>query len=396
MAKLNEWEKETIQVREKLLELRKRISSKEISKNVVKQFPAGRSKTSSTRKEERTTHEQQLVEMINRQVRDKRSKTKWDEKLKKKEELKKQIRETPTTNSQALGPSPHCPRPSSRPIFRSGLPELLFPEKRNGNFSRIPISSQVARSANQRDRTWDHRSSSCLGQLDHFSREPPLHPGHRKPRLAEAFRQGTRRKLPTILVSWAKNRPIRNCWIGWPPHSSKGGWKLKDLHRTIMLSDTYGQTTRREPSEKEKVNDPENRLLWRFSCLNGFMQNKSGMLAASGELKPKSGGSSVDGNSPLRSIYVKKRRNSPDPILAAFDAPAGFASASERLDTYSPRSRPCSYATTHGPMPEPEPWRRNSRHTKPSKSPLGEFSSPPMVVRHPSAEIELARSFSIS
>ena len=70
------------------------------------------------------------------------------------------------------------------------------------------------------------------------------------------------------------------------------------------------------------------------------------MLSASGELKPKSGGSSVDGNSPHRSIYVKKRRNSPDPILAAFDAPAGFASASEtRYDHLDPGS-----ALTQQPM----------------------------------------------
>ena len=57
------------------------------------------------------------------------------------------------------------------------------------------------------------------------------------------------------------------------------------------------------------------------------------MLFTSGELKTKSGGSSVDGNSPHRSVYVKKRRNSPDRILSAFDAPAGFSSSSERLDT---------------------------------------------------------------
>ena len=162
----------------------------------------------------------------------------------------------------------------------------------------------------------------------------------------------------------------------------QGGWKLKDLHRTIMLSDTYGQTTRREPSEKEKVNDPENRLLWRFPPQRlSAEQIRDAMLAASGELKPKSGGSSVDGNSPLRSIYVKKRRNSPDPILAAFDAPAGFASASERLDTTT---------STQALLLRNNPWphararamaKKFSTHETLEKS-IGEFSSPPMLAMH--------------
>ena len=111
-------------------------------------------------------------------------------------------------------------------------------------------------------------------------------------------------------------------------------WKLKSLHRLIMLSDAYGQTARREPSDKASLKDPQNQLLWRFPPRRlSAEQIRDAMLATSGELKPKSGGSSVDGNSPYRSVYLKKRRNSPDSILAAFDAPAGFSSSSERLDT---------------------------------------------------------------
>ena len=173
----------------------------------------------------------------------------------------------------------------------------------------------------------------------------------------------------------------------------QGGWKLKDLHRTIMLSDTYGQTTRREPSEKERVNDPENRLLWRFPPQRlSAEQIRDAMLSTSGELKPKSGGSSMDGNSPHRSIYVKKRRNSPDPILAAFDAPAGFASASERLDTTT---------STQALLLRNNPWphararamaKKFSTHETLEKSIGGIFESAYARPASP-AEIELARSF---
>ena len=44
-----------------------------------------------------------------------------------------------------------------------------------------------------------------------------------------------------------------------------GGWKLKPLHRMILLSSTYRQSST-SPIEKDGVEkDPENALLWKFS-----------------------------------------------------------------------------------------------------------------------------------
>ena len=89
LLKLQKWEAETVEVREKLLELKKDIFKGE-EKNVVKKFPADIQEMYYKKKpEERTTHEQQLVEMVNRQVRHKWIRTKWEEKFKKNEELKK-------------------------------------------------------------------------------------------------------------------------------------------------------------------------------------------------------------------------------------------------------------------------------------------------------------------
>ena len=177
--------------------------------------------------EERTTHEQQLVEMVNRQVRHKWVRTKWDKKLTKKRGIEKEVRgpQPPTRKlfAQALPSSGFCHHRS----FGPACPYFYSRKKETGNFSRIPISSQAARSENQGDRTWDHRSSSCLGQLDHFSREPPLHPGHRKPSLAEAFRQGIRRKRQRFRFLGRRTVPSGIAWIGWPPHSSKGAGNSK-------------------------------------------------------------------------------------------------------------------------------------------------------------------------
>ena len=109
-----------------------------------------------------------------------------------------------------------------------------------------------------------------------------------------------------------------------------------------------------------------------FSCFPpqrlSAEQIRDTMLAA-GELKPKSGGSSVDGNSLSKHIRKENKFARPDP--RRFRRPGGLASAS-RDSIRPPRSRPCSYATTHGPM-RARAMARNSRHTKPLKSPLGNF-----------------------
>ena len=70
MAKLNEWEKETIQVRDEIRKMEDEVFQGDI-KNVVKQFPQDVQDMFYKKAEERTTYEQQLVELINRQVRHK-------------------------------------------------------------------------------------------------------------------------------------------------------------------------------------------------------------------------------------------------------------------------------------------------------------------------------------
>jgi hypothetical protein len=117
----------------------------------------------------------------------------------------------------------------------------------------------------------------------------------------------------------------------------ENGWRMKPLHKLIMTSATYRQTTRREPGERENLIDPGNRLLWRFPPRRlSAEQTRDAMLTISGELKHKTGGSPENGDKPVRSVYLKKMRNSPDKILQSFDAPAGFDSAPTRLETTTP------------------------------------------------------------
>lgn len=112
------------------------------------------------------------------------------------------------------------------------------------------------------------------------------------------------------------------------------GWRLKELHREMVLSSTYRQTARVEPSEKASLVDPSNRFLWRFQPRRlDAEQVRDAMLVASGDLDLKLGGPSSDGNGTRRSIYTIKKRNRPHDLLFALDMPAGFASTSERQST---------------------------------------------------------------
>src|SRR5206468_11123578 len=45
----------------------------------------------------------------------------------------------------------------------------------------------------------------------------------------------------------------------------EGGWRLKPIHRLIVLSNTYRQSGRSPLAAEAGTADPENRLLWHFS-----------------------------------------------------------------------------------------------------------------------------------
>jgi Protein of unknown function (DUF1553)/Protein of unknown function (DUF1549)/Planctomycete cytochrome C len=115
------------------------------------------------------------------------------------------------------------------------------------------------------------------------------------------------------------------------------GWSFKKLHREIMLSATYRQTAHRGVPAVAAKTDPENKYLWRFNPRRlDAEQVRDAMLVASGELDLTAGGPSADANTPRRSIYTMKKRNSQNELLRSFDAPAGFASACERQSTTTP------------------------------------------------------------
>ncbi|TWT86357.1 Planctomycete cytochrome C [Neorhodopirellula pilleata] len=101
------------------------------------------------------------------------------------------------------------------------------------------------------------------------------------------------------------------------------GWSVKKLHRRILTSATYRQTSLRPIDDSVREIDPENRLLWRMNPrrLSGE-EFTDAVLMASGEIERT-----------RRAIYKPVKRNSPDPLLAAFDAPDRIRSVGKRHRT---------------------------------------------------------------
>jgi hypothetical protein len=135
------------------------------------------------------------------------------------------------------------------------------------------------------------------------------------------------------------------------------GWSLKHIHRLIVTSATYRQSSRVRP-EGPAV-DPDNRLLWRQSRLRLDAEPiRDAALACSGLLAERIGGPSVfppqpDGVMTLgqmrrpwtpsvgpdrfrRGIYTYFWRATPFPFLTTFDAPGGVQSCTRRLRSNTP------------------------------------------------------------
>ncbi|MFM2143731.1 MAG: hypothetical protein RLZZ476_2275 [Verrucomicrobiota bacterium] len=134
-------------------------------------------------------------------------------------------------------------------------------------------------------------------------------------------------------------------------------WSLKELHKLIVTSKTYRQSSANRPDLIEK--DPQNYLLARQSRLRLDAEVvRDVCLAASGLLSTKLGGPPVYPPIPdgvmgqgqvkrvwsvskgedryRRGLYTFVYRASPPPSLTVFDAPEGFSSCTRRIRSNTP------------------------------------------------------------
>jgi len=142
----------------------------------------------------------------------------------------------------------------------------------------------------------------------------------------------------------------------------RGGWRLKPLHREMLLSATYRQSTTFDAGAA--AIDPDNRLLWRRKLRRMESEvYRDTMLALAGTLNPEMYGPGFKPpvqpeaiqarnvkdpyprdarDTPAtrrRSVYMFHKRVTPSPLLQAFDGPDAAAPCGRRnITTVAPQA----------------------------------------------------------
>lgn len=143
----------------------------------------------------------------------------------------------------------------------------------------------------------------------------------------------------------------------------KHGWHVKPLHRLILLSSTYRQSSHSSLKEHSRTLDPDNALLWHFPRRRLASEElRDTMLAVSGRLNRRLGGPSVlvpvdqelvnqlydpkqwqvtadRREHDRRSLYLLAKRNLQLPFMEVFDQPPALTSCSCReQSTHAPQA----------------------------------------------------------
>jgi hypothetical protein len=141
------------------------------------------------------------------------------------------------------------------------------------------------------------------------------------------------------------------------------GFSVKHVHRLILTSNAWQQSSSTPPTAIAKEKDPENKLLWRFSRRRLEAEEiRDAMLAAAGNLNEKAGGPSImipiekelvnalykpsqwqvnadPAEHNRRSVYLIFKRNLRLPFMEVFDAPDLQVSCARReSSTHAPQA----------------------------------------------------------
>ena len=207
------------------------------------------------------------------------------------------------------------------PAFPSVLsppdPVIKTPTMTESSGRRTALANWIASDKNQLtarvmvNRIWQHHfGRGIVGSSNNFGNigDKPTHPE---------------------LLDWLATRFMQ------------GGWKLKSMHKLIMLSSAYQMSS--QSSQKELAADPANKLYWRFKMrrlsseelrdsvhvANGSLNLKMGgpsiypiipQEVLAGQSRPGAGwGNSSEQERARRAVYIFIKRSLVEPLMADFD-----------------------------------------------------------------------------
>ncbi|MFP6621155.1 MAG: PSD1 and planctomycete cytochrome C domain-containing protein [Pirellulaceae bacterium] len=133
-------------------------------------------------------------------------------------------------------------------------------------------------------------------------------------------KQGTPPTHPALL-DWLASELIAN------------EWKLKPIHKLIMTSATYRQSSAFQHNAATR--DPENQYLWHYPARRLEAEAiRDAMLAVSGQLDSTMyGPGTLDPAQKRRSVYFMVKRSKLIPMMQLFDAPEPLSSVGARPTT---------------------------------------------------------------
>jgi mono/diheme cytochrome c family protein len=135
------------------------------------------------------------------------------------------------------------------------------------------------------------------------------------------------------------DRPSHPELLDWLAHRFvESGWSIKTIHRAIMLSAVYQQSS--GFSSQGFARDPGNTLLWRMNRRRLDVEAwRDAMLAVSGRLDKAVGGPSVGLDAPSnhrRTLYAAISRHDLSWMLRLFDFPDPNITSDARVETTVP------------------------------------------------------------
>jgi hypothetical protein len=117
----------------------------------------------------------------------------------------------------------------------------------------------------------------------------------------------------------------------------EGNWSIKNIHRLIMLSATYQQSS--DTDESVARSDPDNMLISHFNRQRlDWEATRDALLEVSGRLDPAMGGRSVEVlDSSRRTVYGFIDRQNLPGVFRAFDFASPDATSAQRFTTTVPQ-----------------------------------------------------------